>query len=161
MTTEKKYWLKPIGVTGGRIPKDLKYDYTPEVHFAIQPQKVQIGDLLITYAVGYRKIIAVLEVVSIKYKAEGQELAESPEWRERFPWAVTTRNLTKTFSDQWYAKGLNIFDLGRAFVAQFNQPITNTGRKDLNAMQRGWTVYELSPDFGRWCIQQVENKNKA
>lgn len=79
-------WLKSIGAQG-RPVEEIWWDERDRdqgVDFPYRPKSVKLGDLLVVYAAGTRKLVGVLQVTS-GWKPEGRS--------ERWPYRVDTKIL--------------------------------------------------------------------
>jgi len=133
------YWLKPIGVTGSPVQKDEQFNREKEkLYFSKRrPSGIKIGDIIIAYAVTSEEI-------------------KKDTWKERWPWYIIGKNLTKNFGKKWWNKNINITHLKDTFLNQNqNNTITLVGGKTLGALNFGLDKIHLSNSFANFIIKKI------
>lgn len=134
-----RYFIKPVGYTDKPFELSRKLSSNIEkMHFAKRPKSVRIGDVLICYAVGTRKLLGYFEVISDPYIWDSSS---------RWSWEVTAKNLCPTYSESW-----NKFENTTSSIrVSFNPDshITNNGGKSFGALQRGVDKICLTEEFAK------------
>jgi len=140
---DTRIFVKPIGVSGEPSPTGNLSVQTDMYFSKKYPRAVRIGDILIPYAVGGRKIIGIYKVTSNPIKKENA----NPRW----PWYVTSECLTPNLSNcKWEIVGPLVTQIANKYVNDFDQPITYTGGKTLGALNRGSDKIQLDYDYARY-----------
>lgn len=149
-----QYWLKPVGVTDDPITEDQLFDSEEEDHhFAIEPSGVRIGDILIAYGIGAKRLLSVYQVTS-----EGELVPETEreEWMERWPWYVTSINLSRDFGRHWATHNLYASSILRDYLSNNPQGfITKRKGKTLGALSWGIDKINLDPEFARYVLREI------
>lgn len=146
------YFIKPIGHTEHKI-WDGDFSKEDELYFSKRrPNAVNIGDILICYAVGPAKLLSYFKVLS-EPKHTGND-------KDRWPWYVKTQNLSPEFGKVWYNYELTLSMLQEAFLNEYpNEPVSYIGGKTLGALQWGADKIRLNDKFGKYLIEQIKIKN--
>ena len=147
-----KFWIKPFGVTEDPIKEGQKFENLElNIHFSKKP-KINIGDVLICYGVGIKKILSLYRV---------EELPREDPWEERWAWYVIGKNLTPNFGGEWWKYSLNPFNLVEEFK-QINQniAITNVGGNSLGGLKFGSDKLLLKREFAEFIIEKVISINR-
>lgn len=146
-----RYFIKPIGSIDNKVrfltDKDFK-----EQHFAKRPKAVCIGDILITYAVGARKIISVFQVTSQAKKTNIQN--------DRWPWYLEVKNLAKRLGETWSEKSLIVTDIARLYAEKYDKPVTQRGGYNLNGLMQGNDKIQLTDEFGKYLFDIAMKANE-
>lgn len=127
--------------------KDFK-----EQHFAKRPRAVRIGDILITYAVGTRKVVSVFQVTSTANETHIPN--------DRWHWYVEVKNLTERLSETWTEKSLIATDIARRYAEKYDKPVTQRGGYNLNGLRRGNDKIQLTDEFGRYLFDIAIKANE-
>lgn len=143
-----RIFIKPVGVSYNPI---YEGDYSKETNMYFskkRPNAVRIGDILIAYAVGGRKIMGAYKVTS------------EPLWDEdgdsRWPWYVESDCLTPRLANcKWAQMGFHVTGIAREYVEIYNKPISHTGSQNLNAINIGWDRVQLADEYGRYLIGKI------
>ena len=146
------YWLKPVGVTDDPITEDQLFDSEDhDHHFAVEPTGVRIGDILIAYGIGAKRLLSVYKVTS-----EGELVPESDreEWMKRWPWFVTSINLTQNFGRNWATHNIYASSILRDYLSENPHGfITKRRGKTLGALSWGIDKINLDPEFSRYVLR--------
>lgn len=145
-----KIHIKPVVVSDNPIyegdfsKKEQSYMYFSKK----RPSSVCVGDLLIAYAVGGRKIMGVYKVTS------------DPKWDEdgdpRWPWYVESVNLTPTLSNcNWLEANLWVTGIANHYAETYNKPVTHNGGMNLGALNYGSDKIRLDDEFGQYLLGKV------
>lgn len=148
ITKDTRIFIKPVGVSNDPI---YGGDYSKEtdLYFSTKrPNAVRVGDILITYAVGGRKIMGAYKVKS------------EPLWDEdgdpRWPWYVESDCLTPCLANcKWADVGFHVTGVANEYVEKFNKAISHTGRKNLNALNIGWDRVQLDDEYGKYLLGKI------
>ncbi len=149
ISSDTRIFLKPIG-TAEQGVYDGDYSAESEQYFAKRPTAVRKDDIIISYAVGARKIISAFKVLStLPFYTENDQ--------DRWPWYVETENMTPKFGKIWHTKELYIRDIVQEYIETFDLNITHNGGKTLGALQRGADKIRLDQDFGTYLLSKILN----
>ena len=159
--TGKNYWLKPIGVSEDPVPTGRKFDALEQkLNFSKRPSSVEIGDILIAYGVGVRRILSIYRIASTPSLVTQEEIAEV-NWLERWPWYVIGENLTPDFGREWWKHGLNPFQLEKVFKTVHPEvPITAKGTYTLGRLNFGHDKVDLKREFAEFLVGKIVEANK-
>jgi hypothetical protein len=153
---EVNYWLKPIGSDDDPILENRLFgDMRTNLHFsAVEPKGVKIGDVLIAYGVGAKRILSIYRVLSSPNKMTEAEIRESR--LRRWPWYVNATNITPKFGARWnhhnvYASEL-VSDFLRCHPTGY---ITKVKGKTLGALRWGADKINLDPEFARFVVTKI------
>lgn len=152
------YWFKPVGSAEDQISDDWTYEEDEKrMHFSKrQPRSVLIGDILIAFAAGKKKLISIYRVTSSPQHASEDEIANAP-WQERWPWHVQADNLTPLFSERWASENLTYGRLQTEFLESgAGATVTPKGTVITGGLLRGKDKLRLTREFGEYVWQQVE-----
>ena len=140
--------IKPVGVSNDPI---YGGDYSKEtdLYFSTKrPNAVRVEDILITYAVGGRKIMGAYKVKSEPFWDEDGD----PRW----PWYVESDCLTPCLANcKWADVGFHVTGIANEYVEKFNKAISHTGRKNLNALNIGWDRVQLDDEYGKYLLGKI------
>lgn len=145
-----KVFIKPVGVSGNPIYEgDFSTKGESYMYFSKKrPASVTVGDILIAYAVGGRKIIGVYKVTS------------EPMWDEdgdpRWPWYVESENLTPKLSNcKWAETDLWVTGYANHYAETYNKPVTYNGGMNLGALNYGCDKIRLDDEYGQYLLGKV------
>jgi HKD family nuclease len=148
--SDLRYFIKPVGDSADPLPISRNLSSGIEnMHFAKRPNSVRIGDILICYAVGTRKLLGYFEVISDPYIWDNQY---------RWPWELKARNLCPKYSEAWSSIDNTISSIQSTFDS--NLRVTNVGGKTLGALQFGSDKIQLSDEFAQHVIKVIEEAIK-
>ena len=148
-----RFFIKPIGSNNHQIFEGDYSEKFQKQHFANRlPKAVRVGDILITYAVGARKIISVFKVMSSPQKNNIPN--------ERWPWFVEVNNLTTNLGKTWTKKNLKVMDIAREYAEIYKLPVTQRGGYNLNGLMLGNDKIQLTDEFGRYLFGIAMEANK-
>jgi hypothetical protein len=160
---EITYWLKPIGVSDDPVTENRFFSHvTDHLHFSTPSKtpRVEIGDILIGYGVGARRILSIYQATSKPQRVTKQRIKKNKKLR-RWPWYVIGKNLSKEFGGFWQKYNLYANDLVDEFLKDNpNSYITKSNNKTLNAIMRGKDKIKLEPEFAKFIINRVKNISK-
>ncbi|MED1746657.1 restriction endonuclease PLD domain-containing protein [Brevibacillus borstelensis] len=144
--SDLSYFIKPVGhskepfSTSRKLSSDIE-----KLHFAKRPSSVNIGDIIICYAVGTAKLLGYFEVVSDPYIWDNAS---------RWSWEVQAKNLYPKYSETWTTFENTISSIQATYDS--NLPVTYVGGKTLGALQFGADKVRLSEEFGKHVINIIE-----
>lgn len=148
-----RFFIKPIGSNNHKIFDGDYSEKFQKQHFANRmPKAVRVGDILITYAVGARKIISVFKVMS------SPKHTNMP--NDRWPWFVEANNLTTNLGKAWAKKSLMVMNIAREYAEIYKLPVTQRGGYNLNGLMLGNDKIQLTDEFGRYLFGIAMNANK-
>lgn len=150
-----KFWIKPLGVTGGHIEEGEKYESLElKIHFSKKP-KINVGDVLICYGVGVKKILSIYRVEELPKNINNEEPGEEP-WKKRWAWYVIGKNISPNYGGKWWEHNLNAFNLVEDFKQNNpNISITNVGGNSLGGLKFGSDKLHLKREFAEYIIDRI------
>lgn len=160
--TYKNIWLKPIGVSENPFPDEPITELNGRLDFSKRrPTGVKLGDLLITFAVGKRKIMSVYRATGQPHFATKEEIAlPGHGHRERWPWSITGENLTTEFSKNWWNENLTIDALREEYLNKFpERPISAAGGKTFGTFQYKADKMRVTKEFGEFILDKISKNN--
>ncbi len=116
--------------------------------FPVKPASIKVGDILFVHRIHISKIIYVGEVLSAPRKSSIAE-AEEEEWRRKWNWSVSTRNLTPEYGKHWRERGEKTFDL----LERYNQMNPNN-RVSISRLKFGRHV-RIPRVFAHFLSEQI------
>lgn len=148
VANDTRIFIKPIGVSDRPV---YKGDYSEETDLYFskkRPASVRIGDILITYAVGGRRIISAYRVTSEpKWDEEGE-----PRW----PWYVESDCLTPSLSNhRWEHICPYVTQIANDYAEKYDKPVTHNGNNHLGALNFGWDKIWLDDEYGRYLLSKL------
>lgn len=145
--------IKPIGVSD-RPVFEGDFSVETDLYFSKKrPASVRIGDILITYAVGGRRIIGAYRVTS------------EPKWDEegdpRWPWYVESECLTPSLSNhRWERVCPYVTQIANNYSEKYDKPVTHNGNNNLGALNFGWDKIWLDDEYGRYLFFKLMELEK-
>lgn len=147
------YWLKPIGSSGNFISLNKKFGNPDEqLHFALNPRSIRKGDILITYAVGYKKILSIYKVSSIVFNTGIVG--------DRWPYYVFGENLTRFYGNEWNNYNIHITDEKDYFIKSAKLKATPSGKNSYGSLQQGSDKLQITKEFGNYLVNEIVKLNK-
>lgn len=148
-----RFFIKPFGSNNHKIFEGDYSEKFQKQHFANRkPKAVRVGDILITYAVGARKIISIFKVMS------SPKHTNMP--NDRWPWFVEANNLTTNLGKAWAKKSLMVMNIAREYAEIYKLPVTQRGGYNLNGLMLGNDKIQLTDEFGMYLFGIAMNANK-
>lgn len=143
-----KIFIKPYGVSEKPI-YDGDFSRDKKMYFSKRrPKAVRVGDILVVYAVGGRRIIGVYEVMSRPIKEIGG--------MKRWPWYVEAKCLTPNLSNhKWRYVCPSVTQIAYDYVARFDKSITHVGTKTLGALNFGSDKIWLDDNYGCYLLGKL------
>ncbi|MDI6047408.1 restriction endonuclease PLD domain-containing protein [Flavobacterium yafengii] len=146
-------WLKPIGSSEHFIKLNEKYaNPTHELYFAKNPRGVKIGDILIAYAVGYKKVLSIFRVASSVLITSNSS--------DRWHYYLEGENLTRFYGNEWNKHNIHISDQKHFFVKENKLSATPSGKNSYGTLQRGGDKLRITSEFGNYLINKIVAINK-
>ena len=145
-----RYFIKPMGSANQKI-FDGDYSNCKEQHFAKHPKAIRIGDILVVYAVGARKVISIFQVKSLP--------KHTNMLNDRWPWYVEVNNLTTNLGKAWTEKDLMVTDIAKEYSEKYKLPVTQRGGYNLNGLMQGNDKIQLTNAFGKYLFDIAMNAN--
>lgn len=146
-------WLKPIGSSEHFINLNEKYsDPTHDLYFAKNPRGVKIGDILIAYAVGYKKVLSIFRVTSTT------QLTPNPS--DRWHYYLEAENLTRFYGSEWNNHNIHISDQKHNFTNETKFNATPSGTNSYGTLQRGGDKLRITNEFGNYLVNKIVSINR-
>lgn len=147
------YWLKPIGSAGNLISLSKKFVNTNEqLHFALNPRSIKKGDILITYAVGYKKVLSLYRVSSSVFN--------TGIIGDRWPHYVSGENLTRFYGNEWNNFNIHITNEKDYFTKTTKLNATPSGKNSYGSLQQGSDKLQITKEFGNYLVNKIVELNK-
>lgn len=140
-----KIFLKPVGSSDAVIPSNRDFSDVDMQRFAKYPRSVSVGSVLISYAVGHRKIVSVFKTVGVAEKKN----------QTRWPWEVPVINLTPKIGANWDFRDLNIMKLVDDYKERIGSCLTKKGGDTLGALNFGCDKIQLDERLGRYLLRRI------
>jgi hypothetical protein len=156
--SERQYWLKPIGLPGLPLERpgvpverrELFPQLELEMHFAVHPVIVTIGDILIVFRTGASRLVFVAECLEDARESTPEQQQREP-FRQRFPWFMGIRNLTPEYGEAWQRFNLKPFSL----VREYNKLHPND-RASIGRIQFGGDKARIPRLFAESLIRRIQ-----
>lgn len=146
-------WLKPIGSSEKFIKIDEKFSEAKHnLYFARHPRGVKVGDILIAYAVGYKKVLSIFRVIS--------SVQITSNTSDRWHYYLDCENLTRFYGNEWNKHNIHISDQKHSFVKQTKLNATPSGKDSYGTLQRGGDKLKITSEFGNYLINKIVIINK-
>ena len=158
-SSKHRYWLKPIGVSENPVTEDREFSNAiDQLHYAVNPKAVEIGDILIAYGIGAKRILAVYESTSTGSKLTDEEIDE--EWMNRWPFYMNATNLTPNFGARWMEHNLYASELIQEYL-EINPDgfVTFNKNKGLGALSWKKDKIRLDPHFAEFVLNKIDLLN--
>jgi hypothetical protein len=153
LSTKTNYFLKPIGSSGNLISVDSKFNIPLEqLHFSKYPRSLKLGDILITYAVGYKKVLSIFKIIS--------ETKNTNIEGDRWPYFVMGENLTRYYGNEWNNYNIHITTEKNIFIDNTKMNATPSGKNSYGSLQQGSDKLEITREFGDYLINKIVDINK-
>lgn len=141
-----RFFVKPLGVTDDPV-YDGDFSDEDKQYFSRRPNAVRIGDILIAYGVGSRKIISAFKVLSESI------FTGNPD--DRWKWYVKVQNLTPNMGKIWMKRDLFIMEIAAHYYEKYSLNVTANGNTNLNGLKRQNDKIRLADCFGRYLYSKV------
>lgn len=142
----KRIFVKPVGTLSTPV-YDGDFSNEGRQFFSRYPKAVRVGDILITYGVGSRKIISAFEVLSEAISTENPS--------DRWKWYVKVKNLTPNMGKVWMDRNLFIMSIANSYYKTYTSKLTANGNANLNGLKIGNDKIQLTYGFGRFLYSKV------
>lgn len=151
-------FFKPIGSSDEPVDDDWVFNagYDQLDFSRKRPNSVHPGDIVVAYASGTGRLLSVFEVSSTPKLSTDTEI-EQHSWKTRWPWYVKAKNLTPRFGTTWNQHHITTTMLKDQYLLEHPEgAISAAGGTTLGAFSFGADRLQLSAEFGRYVIQQLE-----
>lgn len=150
---QNNFWLKPIGSSGNFINQNEKFaNSTHDLYFAKSPKSIKIGDILIAYAVGSKKVLSIFKVIST--------IKTTSDPNHRWHYFIYGENLTRHYGNEWNDYNINITDEKKHFTDETGLNATQSGKNSYGSLQFGGDKLKITKDFGNYIVNKIVIKNK-
>lgn len=141
-------FIKPVGVSNDPIYGG-DYSEETEMYFSKKrPASIRVGDILIAYAVGGRRIMGAYKVTSEPLRTQRED--------DRWPWYVHSECLTPNLSNhKWASTAPFATAIANQYAEANDKPVTNNGGRNLNALNYGCDKIRLSDEYGQYLISKI------
>lgn len=142
----KRIFIKPIGSSGSPI-YDGDFSNENMQFFSRRPNAVRVGDILIAYGVGSRKIISAFEVTS--------ETLSTGNEKDRWKWYRKVKCLTPKLGREWMNRSLYVMSIASQYYEKYSLLVTANGNNSLNGLKSHNDKIQLADNFGRYLYSKV------
>lgn len=145
---DTKFFIKPLGSKNSPFTIErILNDDVQEIQFSKRkPNEVEIGDILIRYGVGVRKLLGYFNVTNKPYEKHDS----LPQW----PWRVQTENLCPKYSSWWWKDNNILSEVTGSYGS--DKELTYVGGTSLGALNFGADKIRLNEDFAHYLIGIIE-----
>ena len=156
-----QFFLKPVGVTEEPVLLEDKRDFSKlhdNLHFSKKyPKNVKKGDILITVAVTAGALLSYYKVTGGVQQVTDEEVKQSP-WKERWPYYVEGKNLSKNFGKEWWIHNIQRKEALKEFLDLYpSEPVTYAGGQTLGTLNFGSDKVRITEKFGNFLISKINN----
>lgn len=155
------FWIKPFGTSQDPVHSDWIFS---EIHhdltFSKYPASVKVGNILIAYGVGDRRIVSIYKALEDPFRISQEEIEKEP-WRERWPWCIRCENLSPKYGVEWSHFDLYLGNLANEFIRLNPTENLTLTRQSLGGLNYGHDKLRLNEKFARFIISKVENTFKT
>lgn len=156
---KSRYWLKPLGSKEHPFSEDkVMTNVNQRLDFAKRPISISVGDIVICYGVGVRKILSVFKITKPFRAATNIEKKKNKNY-ERWNWCVESKNMTRVFGGEWSKHELTLSRLGKEYLKLYPGKKLTTHSQSLGALRYHADKLELSEEFAFFIIGKVMDKN--
>lgn len=156
---DSKYWLKPLGAKEHPFsPYEVLENETQILHFSKRPKAIDVGDIVISYGVGVRKILSVFLIIDGPKEATKQEKKRNKDL-ERWNWYMIGKNMTLKYGRKWNNHNLTLKRLKDEFLSLHPEKNLTTKSKSLGALRYHADKVKLSEGFAYFVIGKVMDGN--
>jgi len=113
---------------------------------------VKIGDILIAYTVGQKKILSIFKVIS-KVKTTANPI-------DRWHFYIEGENLTRFYGNEWNIYNIHISTERDVFIDKTKLKATPSGLNSYGSLQQGADKLEITKDFGNYLVNKIVEINK-
>lgn len=142
----KRFFIKPIGSLGAPV-YDGDFSNEDMQFFSRRPNAVRVGDILIAYGVGSRKIISAFEVTS--------ETLSTGNEKDRWKWYRMVKCLTPRLGKEWMNRSLYVMSIASQYYEKYSLLVTANGNNSLNGLKSHNDKIQLTDNFGRYLYSKV------
>jgi hypothetical protein len=162
---EPRYYLKPVGVSEDPIYKEDQRDFSDlhqDLHFSVKGVgSIRAGDIVITTAVGCGCLLSYFQVTGSPVQATYEEQQTAP-WRQRWPWHIEGRNLSRNYGGSWWEYDLYRKALLDSFLEQYpNEAVTQSGSKTLGTLNFGNDKVTITKPFAEFLISKIREVDES
>lgn len=145
---DTRIFIKPIGVSDDPI-YDGDFSEDTDMYFSKKrPASVRIGDILVAYAVGGRRIIGAYKVTSEPMKVDDENA--------RWPWYVESDCLTPFLSNhKWEHICPYVTQIANDYAEKYGKPVSHNGNSTLGAINFGWDKIWLDDEYGEYLMSKL------
>ncbi len=151
------FWIKPIGTSQDPVHSDWVFsEINTHLTFAKYPASVNIGDILLAYGVGDRRIVSIYKISDRSFRISQEEIEKEP-WRERWPWCMPCENLSPKYGVEWSNFNLYIGSLASEFIHTNPTENLTSRSQSLGGLNYGHDKLRLNKKFAKFIISKIEN----
>ena len=153
------YWLKPLGSKDHPFPPDgVLVKENQRLDFANRPSGVAVGDVVICYGVGVRKVLAVILITDKPRMATAKEMQEN-EHLKRWKWCMYGKNMTPQYGCEWNNHNLTLRSLENAFLDRYPEELLTKQSQSLGSLRWHSDKVRLNPNFAFFIIGKIMDRN--
>src|SRR5579862_249567 len=157
---EVTYWLKPWGDPDDPVPSGKQFDEEMyNLDFGVKPSGVKIGDIMIVYGIGWKKVFGVFKVLSGHSEYRKSELRRMGKPKYRWTWHVAGLNLTRKFGRTWEKGGIYYFPLEEKFAKlKPRSTVTLWSKSARGTIKSGSNYCGLSDQFAHFVFREINRQ---
>lgn len=153
------YWLKPLGSKECPFsPNEVMEKENTRLDFAKCPRSVAIGDVVICYGVGIRKVLSVILITDGPRQATKKEKKKNKRL-ERWKWCMYGRNMTLKYGSKWNRYELTLHNLKEDFLSHYSKEMLTIKSQSLGALRYHSDKLRLNPNFACFIISEILDRN--
>lgn len=153
ISDKSTFWLKPIGSSDEYInPKEKFSKPSYDLYFAKYPRSVRIGDILIAYAVGSKKILSIFKVAS--------SVQPTSNSKDRWHYFLKGENLSRFYGNEWNKYNIHISAERNLFIDNTKLNATPSGLNSYGHLQQGGDKLQITNEFGHYLVGKIVEINR-
>ena len=153
------YWLKPLGSKDFPFSsKSVMDNINTRLDFARCPRGVAIGDIVICYGVGIRKVLSVVQITDGPRQATKKEIKKNKHL-ERWNWCMYGINKSLKYGIEWNRYELTLHNLKEDFFAHYPNEKLTTKSQSLGGLRFHADKLRLNPNFAYFIISEIMDRN--
>jgi hypothetical protein len=151
-TNNRQFWIVLWGYPEHSPDEDKQIFNEPfyDEGLTQNVQDMRIGDILFVHRIHISKIIYVSEVIAPPRKSTAEESVKE-EWRKRWIWSVSAKNLTPEYGKYWRGCAERTFTLAK----QFNE-LHPDGPINVRRLNYGRHI-KIPQAFAEFLLKAIKN----
>lgn len=154
------YWLKPLGRDHKSVPNTAFYgDARHLITFSKKgrPNGIKEGHVVIAYSIITMQLISVF----VASNDRGQLVEFSVPGDEQWPYYIWCKNKTPQYGANWPQINLTLHTIREEFLRQQSTATVLPSGNKLKALQWGSDHVRATPEFGKFVVSKMTEKEKT